>query len=334
MTQNSTNNPLVSVIIPAYKVAPFIKETLESVLNQIFQDYEIIVVNDGSPDTPEMEKAIEPYRNKLVYLQQENRGAGAARNSGLRAARGRYVAFLDGDDVWLANFLSEMVEFLASGQGYDLVYANALLFGSSSVAGLTYMDTNPSSGEVTCENLLAERCNIITSGVLARKRPIIELGMFDESLRNSQDFDLWVRISKRPGARMAFLPKVLLKQRHRPGSLAADSIKSVEGELKVMAKVALREDLTAAERAAMERTVALRKASLEIDRGKVKLREGDFAAARHSFQQAYDYYRTPKHRLVLLWLRLSPRTLQRCYLAAQRRKDSAALQYSEKRPRL
>jgi hypothetical protein len=207
-----------------------------------------------------------------------------------------------------------MVSFI---EGYDLVYANALLFGASQVAGLTYMDTNPSSGEVTAESLLAERCNIITSGVLARREPIVELGMFDETLRNSQDFDMWMRIAKRPGARLAFLPKVLLKQRHRPGSLASDSIKSVEGELKVMAKVALRDDLTEAERAAMERTVAFRTASLEVDRGKLKLREGDFAAARRSFEQAYERQRSAKHRLVLLWLRLSPRTLRRFYRTAR-----------------
>jgi glycosyltransferase involved in cell wall biosynthesis len=304
------NQPLVSVIIPAYKVAPFLAETLESVFAQTFSDFEVILVNDGSPDTDEMEKVIEPYRDRIVYLRQENRGAGAARNTGLRSARGRYVAFLDGDDIWLPSFLSEMVSFI---EGYDLVYANALLFGASQVAGLTYMDTNPSSGAVTAESLLAERCNIITSGVLARREPIIELGMFDETLRNSQDFDMWVRVAKRPGARLAFLPKVLLKQRHRPGSLASDSIKSVEGELKVMAKVALRDDLTEAERAAMERTVAFRSASLEVDRGKLKLREGDFAAARRSFEQAYERQRSAKHRLVLLWLRLSPRTLRRFY---------------------
>lgn len=311
------NQPLVSVIIPAYKVAPYLAETLESVFAQTFSDFEVILVNDGSPDTDEMEKVIEPYRDRIVYLRQENRGAGAARNAGLRSARGRYVAFLDGDDIWLPNFLSEMVSFIETGPGYDLVYANALLFGASPVAGLTYMDTNPSSGEVTCESLLAERCNIITSGVLARREPIIELGMFDETLRNSQDFDMWVRIAKRPGARLSFLPTVLLKQRHRPGSLASDSIKSVEGELKVMAKVALRDDLTKAERAAMERTVAFRTASLEVDRGKLKLREGDFAAARRSFEQAYEQRRSAKHRLVLLWLRLSPRTLRRFYRTAR-----------------
>jgi glycosyltransferase involved in cell wall biosynthesis len=309
----NVTTPVVSVIIPAYNVAAYILETIESVLAQSYTSYEVILVNDGSPDTDQMEKVIEPHRARIVYIKQENSGAGAARNKALNIARGDFVAFLDADDVWHPEFLSEMVPFIESAHGYDLVYANALLFGESSVAGLTYMDTNPSEGEVTCEALLAEKCNIITSGVLARKKPILELGLFDESLRHSQDFDLWVRMAKRPGARMAYLRKVLLRQRLRPGSLASDSIKSVEGELKVMEKVALRNDLTPAELAAMQRTVALRSASLEIDRGKRSLLLGEFDSAVKSFRCANDYYDSWKLRLVLLWLRFAPRVVQQAY---------------------
>ncbi len=309
ITQPNTS-PIVSVIIPAYNVAQYIGEALASVIAQTFTDFEVIVINDGSSDTVEFEQAIEPFRERIIYLEQENLGAGAARNNGLLLARGKFVAFLDADDIWLPGFLAEMVSFIESGDGYDLVYANAQLFGKRNIDGLTYMETNPSVGEVTCESLLAERCNIITSGVLTRREPVLEIGLFDVELWHSQDFDLWVRLAKRPGARMAFTPKVLLKQRHRPGSLASDSIKSVESELMVMAKTALRDDLTPAERAAMESTVAMRNASLAVDRGKVALREGDFASARSFFQEAFNYYRTWKLRLVLSWLRLSPRTLQ------------------------
>src|SRR4029453_10160507 len=75
--------PAVSVIIPAYKTAPFIGETLASVVAQTFQDFEIIVVNDGSPDTVELERVIEPYRERITYVVQENRGLSAARNAGI-----------------------------------------------------------------------------------------------------------------------------------------------------------------------------------------------------------------------------------------------------------
>src|SRR5690348_6033557 len=93
------HTPLVSVVIPAYNAAAYLPATLDSVLVQSFSNYEIVVVNDGSPDTPELEKALQPYFRKLRYIKQENRGPSSARNTGIRAARGKYVAFLDSDDI-------------------------------------------------------------------------------------------------------------------------------------------------------------------------------------------------------------------------------------------
>ena len=76
--------PTVSIVIPAYNVAPYIGETLDSVFAQTFADYEVIVINDGSPDTEELERAIQPYQERIRYLSQKNSGASAARNAGLR----------------------------------------------------------------------------------------------------------------------------------------------------------------------------------------------------------------------------------------------------------
>jgi glycosyltransferase involved in cell wall biosynthesis len=84
--------PKISVIIPAYNVAPYVGETLRSVFAQTFVDFEVIIVNDGSPDTEEFERVLTPFRERINYLTQENRGASAARNTGLRAARGEFVA--------------------------------------------------------------------------------------------------------------------------------------------------------------------------------------------------------------------------------------------------
>lgn len=305
--------PEVSVVIPAYNVAPLIKEAVESVLAQTFDNYEIIIVNDGSPDTPALEKALHPYRQKINYVKQENRGAGAARNVGLRLARGRYVGFLDADDAWYPMFLEKQLELIKSDGGYDLVYANALLDGPSPWAGKTYMDRDPSNGPVTFEALIGERCSPITSGVLARLQPIIEVEGFDESLRNSQDFDLWVRLAKRRDARLSYQRTVLLKHRTRPGSLASDGIKSVEGELKVLNKIRSWSDLTHTERKTLEATIALRTASIEVDRGKRSLLQREFDAAADSFRFANDYYRSWKLTLVVAWLRIAPNFLRWCY---------------------
>src|SRR3990172_1926808 len=96
--------PLVSIIIPAWNVSAFIGETVESVLAQTFTDWELIIVNDGSTDSDRLEEVLAPNRNRLTYLVKPNGGAAAARNAGLAVARGEYVAFLDGDDVWLPGY--------------------------------------------------------------------------------------------------------------------------------------------------------------------------------------------------------------------------------------
>src|SRR5687768_16945399 len=92
--------PAVSVIIPAYNTAKYIGATIASIVAQTYTNYEIIVVNDGSPDTPAIEAALAPFRDRIIYLVQENRGIAVARNRAIRIARGRYVALLDSDDAW------------------------------------------------------------------------------------------------------------------------------------------------------------------------------------------------------------------------------------------
>src|SRR5215212_5269413 len=109
------STPSVSVVIPAYNVAPYIPETLNSVFAQTFTEFEVIVVDDGSPDGEELERALKPYLDRVRYVRQENRGAGAARNRGVREARGEFIAFLDSDDLWMPEYLEKQVRFLREG---------------------------------------------------------------------------------------------------------------------------------------------------------------------------------------------------------------------------
>src|SRR5205809_2555913 len=148
------SNPLVTVIIPVWNSAAFIEETVKSVLGQTFRDYELIIVNDGSPDTVELEAVLLPYRSSLKYLRERHKGAAAARNAALRVARGTYIAFLDADDSWLATYLDQQIAFLKAHPDVDLVYADARLTGDSPLAGRTFMETAPSRGPVTLKSLL------------------------------------------------------------------------------------------------------------------------------------------------------------------------------------
>ena len=103
-------NSRVSIIIPAYSAARFIGAALDSVFAQTFRDYEVVLVNDGSPDTRELEEVLKPYEGKIEYIVQENRGLSGARNTGIRAARSEFVAFLDADDIWEPNYLQRQFE--------------------------------------------------------------------------------------------------------------------------------------------------------------------------------------------------------------------------------
>lgn len=301
--------PLVSVIIPAYQVAPYISETLDSVFSQTLTEFEVIIVNDGSPDTDEFERAIAPYRERLCYVRQQNQGAGAARNRGLREACGEFVAFLDGDDIWMPNYLEKQLELLRKG-GYDLVYADARLFGDTPMAGKTYMQTAPSRGAVTFISLVRNQCNVITSGVVARRLALIEAGVFNETLRNGQDFEMWARLA-RSGARLGYQRKVLLRYRCRRDSLSGDMMNRLARETRVYRYIADNYDLTAAEHGELARAMKLQEAALELAKGKSRLLSGRFDESRVSFERAHGVLGGWKLGAAVVMIRVAPRLLRR-----------------------
>jgi glycosyltransferase involved in cell wall biosynthesis len=202
--EEPANEPLVSVVIPAYNSSRFIGRTVDSVLKQTFSGYELIVVNDGSPDTHELEAALEPYLPRVRYFSQENRGPSAARNLGIQKAAGRYVAFLDSDDAWLPHHLSEQVRHLERDGGLGLIYSNNLQVDDDGYTSKAF-DRVPQNGPVTLESLLAERCTVNTSSVVVRRVVLVEAGLFDEKMWRCEDFDLWLRLASQ-GVKMTYDP--------------------------------------------------------------------------------------------------------------------------------
>ena len=305
--------PLVSIIIPAYNIAPYIGETLTSVFAQTFGDYEVILINDGSPDTADLERALESFRDRILYVKQENQGAGAARNAGLRAARGQFVAFLDGDDLWLPNYLEEQIKFIRE-HTCDLVCADAAMFGETAPSGKTYMEwlmtTAPPVGTVTFRELIsAERC-LITSGVVARRQPILEAGLFDEALRTAQDYDLWLRLSCR-GARLMYQRKTLLRYRCHASGLTGNEVNSIKRELRVLEKVQTAYPFSYEQKAKIAPVISARKAALEFELGKHLMAEGDVTRARAAFANACNGRPTFKRRVAFWLSRLAPAAMTR-----------------------
>ena len=307
-------DPRISVIIPAHNAAPYIEKTLEAVRAQTVSDYEVIVVNDGSPDTAEFERAIFPYRPFIKYVVQSNRGAAAARNTAIRIARGRYVAFLDADDFWHPTYLEAQLAFLAAHPRADLVYADARLVGTSPLAGRTFMQTAPSRGRVTVKSLVSLRCHVIASGVVARRSAILDVGLFDESIRRGHDFDLWVRLAK-CGANLAYQRKVLLTRHVHLDSLSGDSINESERALAGLLRIRRSLPLTREERAALDRSVAWLTARLELERGKAHFMDGDVAATITAVARAQRLYPRLKLRAILVALRIAPWWLRRLHFA-------------------
>lgn len=305
--------PRISVVIPAYNVADFIAETLDSVIAQRYREHEIIIINDGSPDTEKFERAINTRLEEIIYIKQPNAGAGAARNTAIAHARGEIIAFLDGDDIWLPEYLASQYVFMQR-HGYDMVYCDAVLFGLNSPYRRTFMETAPSEGEANFESILDLRCNVITSGTLARKQAIIDAGMFETERVRAHDFILWLRMAKR-GARIGYQRKQLLKYRVHLDSLSGDSISRVEREIEAFQRVQQLIELSDAQQAIVKRRLVGLEADLAVEQGKAFLLAGNHREAALAFRVANRHRRSLKLTVVTWLARFAPSILLKFYKA-------------------
>ena len=297
--------PRISVVVPVYNVAEYVAETLDSALAQTFRDFEIIVVNDGSPDTAELEKVLTGYLDKIIYLKQEYGGASAARNAAISVARGSLLAFLDGDDVWCPEKLSEQTAFL-DARDFEMIYCDALLFGEPLYEGKTFMQSAPSRGKVTTESLLEGRCNILTSGSIVFKELVVKYGLFDVNAARVEDFELWFRLCKNR-VKIGYQEKIMVKYRIRDGSLTGNTIEKAERGIKALETVKARNNLTDSEFAAWQNQLTSLSAELSLERGKHSLANGNFVEARKNFAEANDYRRKFKLKALMWLLAISPK---------------------------
>jgi glycosyltransferase involved in cell wall biosynthesis len=304
-SSQSTPAPKLSVIIPSYKTADLIVACLDSVFAQTYSDFEAIVVNDGSPDTAQLEEALRPYRDRIVYIKQENKRAAGARNNAIRRSRGEFVAFLDSDDTWLPNHLASQMQLFADNPSLDLAYANALLIGDP-VREPEFMEKCPSSGEATFEALIVERCQIPISTVVARKQTLIDAGLFDESLPRCDDYDMWVRSAFR-GAKIGYGRMVQARLFiGRPGSLGQSRAKMAEAYWNMLEKFKRVLPLNPRDRAVVDKRAAEIRASYLLEEGKCKLAERKFDKARELLAEANDYLHRSSLSLAVLGLGIAP----------------------------
>src|SRR5438067_3718860 len=298
--------PKVSVIMPSYNTATLIAESLDSVFAQDYKDFEVIVINDGSPDTPELERVLEPYRDRIVYLKQENRRACGARNSGINQARGEYVAFLDSDDSWMPTYLRTQMGHLLNNPSLDMVYCDCQIYGGGAQSGKTFMQTCPSHGPVNFESLLLEKCQIPISAAIVRQQSVIAAGGFDERLAMCDDYEMWLRLAHR-GIRIAYHPGVLARLRiGRPNSLSASNARMLSAFLTILANVKAGWELSKRQKTLLNAKFDEIQALLDLERGKEFLKQNKFNQARTMFEQANSQLRRGKLKLTLFGLRFAP----------------------------
>ncbi len=220
--------PLISIIIPTYNVSRFIDQTLESIFDQDVTGYEIIVVDDGSTDSTQ--SVLETYKERISYYCQENRGPAAARNVGIKMAKGKYIAFQDGDDLWPKNKLRLQLELMESHPDVGLLSGDMQRFSGervnvSSMFKKYGFDRNFFGDDFyvmdAYRKIYIHGNYIPTGSVILRRNCLEKVGDFDEGFRHSEDLDLWLRISMQ--YRLAYSNEIWLLRRDHEINLTTDT---------------------------------------------------------------------------------------------------------------
>lgn len=311
-----SSDPSVSVVIPAYRCAGYIAQAIESVFAQSYADYEVLVINDGSPDTPLLEKALFKYLSRIRYFEQATMGPSGARNTGAKKARGKYLAFLDADDYWAPEHLARQMMMLSGDSSLDLVYCNYVLLKREKPFAKAF-DLQPQASDVTFESLLVEDCAIGMSTVVCSRESLIAAGGFDEGLLRCEDFEMWLRMSLR-GARMAYVPEMQVFHRINDEGLSADKLSMKKDRVRVYEKVAATFPLSPAQKNVLQALIERTQADCHVDVLKQALEHGNYAEAVAAARQASVGRRDWKLKASLLGLRLMPGLFRRLHLARSR----------------
>ena len=222
--------PRFSVIIPVYNKEKYLSKTIESVLQQSFIDFEIIIINDGATDSSE--KIIEGFKDpRIQSIKQENQGVSAARNAGINAANANYIALLDADDIWKENYL-EQINTLIEGYPKQHVFATVCTIESrGKMYKPTYSVANLSPDKSYVLPYFASSYinTILTSSSTVVHKDVFEkIGHYNPTLRSGEDTDLWIRVGL--DYKVVFLNTPLATYRFEASSLS-NSPKQVKSTL-------------------------------------------------------------------------------------------------------
>ncbi|MCS6860982.1 MAG: glycosyltransferase [Abditibacteriales bacterium] len=292
-------NPKVSVIIPAYNCARYIAEAIDSVLAQTYRDFEIIVVDDGSTDgTGEV---VHRYADRVRYIRQDNRGPSGAKNTGIQVARGEFISTLDGDDLWLPHRLEKLVPLLDRQLELGFVYGDCYRIDETPdrIQPRTAFEIHGGArrGWVLEELVMV---NFVPSqSVLIRRCALDAVGLFDESYRIGEDWDLWLRLAARYP--VDFVPEVVAMRRQHAQNITNNSdVTMMRNAVSILNNLRRREP-EAVGRIRHAHTRALARAHFLL--GVAYVNKGEGRRGRAEIARSLRY--TPTHLPALGWWLLS-----------------------------
>lgn len=236
---------LVSVIVPVYKVEEYIAQTIQSVLNQTYPHFELLIIDDQSSD-----RSVEICRQfsdpRIKIISQANRGLAGARNTGIRNANGDYLAFLDGDDLWLPEKLAQHVQHLESHPEVGVSFSRSQFIDrDGNSLGIYQM---PKLKDITPQHLMCRNPIGNGSAPVIRRETLAEIRFtenrygtvedfyFDDSFRQSEDIECWIRISAQTNWKIEGIPEALTLYRVNAEGLSANILKQLDSWEQVIAK--------------------------------------------------------------------------------------------------
>jgi len=301
--------PTVSVIMPAYNVAPYIGDAIRSALAQSFTDFELIVVDDGSKDeTLQIARTLAFQDERIKIVHQVNRGLAGARNSALRASRGEFLALLDSDDLWEPAFLAQQLAILRARPDVDIVTGNGWYLGGAKHGQFArpYPDARPAPN---LASMIADEWSVFIMSVF-RRQVYTEIGPFDETMRTNEDYDFWLRAAV-AGFRFLRDDKPLGHYRVRSDSLSASDVRMLRGILHVYTKLRPVIADRPLEMSILQRQIARFENELLAAETRLALEIADFKAAREHLGALHARRGGTALLLARLLARWSPKTLIR-----------------------